>query len=133
MTVTTIVTRGSGGAAARARRMERLGALDAERMYLSLAFLAGYRPRTFDAALDATEPCADDEPDPSLEPEPFCTVCGADAGIFWMLGEQWRHYRPGTGPGGKPEVYEPGHTPVIGWRVGGNAVPAIAVVPVPVI
>lgn len=113
--------------------MERLGALDAERLYLSLAFLAGYRPRAFDAPLDATEPGAGDEPDPSLEPELFCTSCGGHAGIFWLLGEEWRHFRPGTGSGGKPEVYDPGHEPVIGWRAAGNEVPALAVIPVPVI
>jgi hypothetical protein len=98
MTVTTIVTQPArkSSAAAKARRMARLGALDAERLYLSLAFLAGYRPRAFDAALDATEPCAGDEPDPAREPEPFCTVCGANVGIFWMLGGEWRHYRPGN-------------------------------------
>ena len=135
MTVRTIVTQPAKGstAAARARRMDRLGALGPERLYLSLAFLADYRPRVFDAALDATEPCAGGEPDPSREPETFCTLCGADAGIFWLLGEEWRHYRPGTRSGEKPEVYDPGHTPVIGWRTGGSKVPAIAVVPVPAI
>src|SRR5262245_49325701 len=99
MTVSTIVTqpaRGSSGAVARARRVERLRALDPERLFTSLEFLAGYRPRVFDAALDATEPGAGGGPDPSREPEPFCTVCGADAGIFWLLGEEWRHYRPGA-------------------------------------
>lgn len=108
MTVSTIVTQPARGssAAARARRMERLGAIDAERLYLSLAFLAGHRPRAFDAALDATEPCADNEPDLSHEPRPFCTVCGADAGIFWILGGEWRHYRHGTGSDGKPKVYD---------------------------
>jgi hypothetical protein len=113
--------------------MERLGALHAERLYLCLEFLAQHRPRAFDAALDATEPSAGGEPDPSLEPEPFCTLCGANVGIFWLLGEEWRHYRPGTRSGGKPEVYDPGHAPVIRWRIGGNEVPDIAVIPGPAI
>lgn len=138
MTVSTIVTQPGqpvpgSRATARARRMERLGALDAERLYLALAFLAGYRPRVFDASLDATEPGAGGEPDPSLEPEPFCTICGADAGIFWLLGGEWRHYRPGAGPEERPEVYAAGHEPVIGWRAGGNEVPARAGLPAPVI
>jgi hypothetical protein len=125
MAVSTIVTQltqsvQGSGEAAKASRIERLTAIDAERMYLSLAFLAGYRPRVFDAALDATEPCADDGPDSSPEPEPFCTVCGGNAGIFWLLGEEWQHFRPSAGHEGKPEVYDPGHAPVIGWRVAGN-------------
>ena len=133
MTVNTIVTQPTrsaqgSGEAAKARRMERLGALDAERMYLTLAFLAGYQPRVFDAALDATEPCADDEPDPSLEPEPFCTVCGGNAGIFWLLGEKWQHFRPSAGHESGPKVYDPGHAPVIGWRVAGNEVPTLPVI-----
>ena len=135
MAVSTIVTQPTrsaqgSGEAAKARRMERLGALDAERMYLSLAFLAGHRPRVFDTALDATEPCADDGPDPSNEPEPFCTTCGGSAGIFWLLGEEWQHFLPSARHEGKPEVYDPGHAPVIGWRVAANEVP---VLPVPVI
>jgi hypothetical protein len=138
MAVSTIVTQSTrsaqgSGEAAKARRMERLGALDAERMYLSLAFLAVHRPRVFDVALDATEGCPDDGPDPSLEPEPFCRTCGADVGIFWLRGEEWQHFRPGLGHEAKPEVYDPGHAPVIGWRVAGNEVPALRVIPVPVI
>jgi len=108
-------------------RLGRLGGLDAERLQMSLAFLAGFRPAVFDAVLDATEPCADDEPDPSREPEPFCISCGAHAGIFWLLGEEWRHYRPGADPNGKPEVYDPGHAPAIGWRTPENASLAAAV------
>ena len=136
MTVNTIVTQltrsvQGGGEAAKARRIERLGALDAERMYLSLAFLAGYRPRVFDAALDATEPCAGDEPDPSLEPEPFCRTCGGYAGIFWLLGEEWQHFRPVAGGERKPEVYNAGHAPVIAWRVAGTAVPVVPIISAP--
>lgn len=70
MTVTSIVTQPvqsahARSAAAKAMRIGRLNALDAGQMYLSLALLAGYRPRVFDAALDATESSAHDEPDPS--------------------------------------------------------------------
>lgn len=65
---------------------------------MSLAFLAGFRLAVFEAALDATEPCADDELDPGRDPEPFCTECGANAEIFWMLGEEWHHFRLGAGP-----------------------------------
>jgi hypothetical protein len=115
MTVSSIVThrrRPARGTAA-ARRMERLGRLDADAMHTGLAFLAGFRPAVFDAVLDAAEP---GELGPCRDPEPFCTECHANAGIFWLLGDEWQHYRPGADPDGKPEVYDPGHTPVIGWR-----------------
>ena len=46
--------------------------LDADRMAEALAVLAGFRPTVFDATLDATEPCTDDDtPDPADHPEPF--------------------------------------------------------------
>jgi hypothetical protein len=112
-------------------RLERLATMEDARLAEALAFLIGYAPGIFDAVVTATEPCADDEPDPSLEPEPFCTACGGNAGIFWPLGEEWRHYRTGTGLAGKPEVYDPGHAPVIGWRSGGDEVHVLTVSPGP--
>jgi len=126
MTVGSIVTqqRRSVRETAKARRIERLRGLDAERLFMSLEFLAGFRPAVFDAVLDASEP--GDEPDPGLEPEPFCTECGACAGIFWILGEDWHHFRPGADPEGRPEVYDPGHTPVIGWRTAKGTVLTVA-------
>jgi hypothetical protein len=42
------------------RRLSRLAALGPDRLTAALSFLAGYDPLVFDAALDATEPCADD-------------------------------------------------------------------------
>ncbi|MBO0804793.1 MAG: hypothetical protein J2P25_17185 [Nocardiopsaceae bacterium] len=41
-----------------ADRESRLKALGPEGLRLALAFLVGYQPRAFDAALDAAEPCA---------------------------------------------------------------------------
>jgi hypothetical protein len=93
---------------------------------MSLSFLAGFCPPVFDV-LDATEPCAGDEPGFRAEPEPFCTACGANAGIFWLYGEEWRYYHPGIDPDGKPEIYDLGHAPVIGWRTAESIVPAPAV------
>jgi len=118
MTVRSIVTqrRQSARGTARARRMERLGGLDVGRLFTSMEFLASFRPAVFDAVLDETEPRAGGEPDPGREPEPFCTECGSNAGIFWLLGDEWHHFRPGADPEGKPDVYDPGHAPVIGWR-----------------
>lgn len=114
------------------RRLDRLAAMEDDRLAEALAFLIGYAPGILDAIVTATEPWADDEPDPAREPEPFCTTCGGNAGIFWLLGEEWQHFRPGTRAEEKPEIYNPGHVPVIGWRNTGNEVPGMAVVPVPV-
>jgi hypothetical protein len=133
MTVGSIVTQprhpvpDSVPKTARGRRLARLGRLDADGLYMSMAFLAGLRPSVFDAVLDATESCAGDEPDPCRDPEPFCTECGACVGIFWLLGEEWHHFRPGADPGGKPEVYDPGHEPVIGWRTVKATQPGLTV------
>ena len=47
--------------------------------------------------------------------EPFCTVCGARAGIFTSRRGEWLHYK---GQPDDPDVepYDPGHAPVIDWR-----------------
>jgi hypothetical protein len=77
--------------------------------------------RLFDATLDATEPCTDDDnPDPADNPEPFCMVCGADVGIFLRFGLDWRHYRGDGTTVGLIELFDPGHVPIIGWRPAQN-------------
>jgi hypothetical protein len=43
-----------------AEREARLKALGPEGLRLALAFLIGFHPRAFDAALDAVDPCAVD-------------------------------------------------------------------------
>jgi len=63
-----------------------LGGLDAERLLMSLTFLAGFCPVVFDEVLEAAEPRAGGEPGLRAEPGPFCTACGANAGIFWLYG-----------------------------------------------
>jgi len=83
----------------------------------ALTWLAGYSPITFDATLDATEPCPDDDtPDPAADPEPYCETCGADIGIFLRLGLDWQHYRGDGTTSGPIELFDPGHTPVLAWR-----------------
>src|SRR5271165_6941512 len=86
-------------------------------MATALTWLAGFSPSVFDATLDATEPCTDDDtPDPAEHPEPFCAVCGSDVGIFLRFGLDWRHYRGDGTTVGLIELFDPGHTPVIAWR-----------------
>jgi hypothetical protein len=78
----------------------------------ALLWLSGYAPAVFDDVIDAVQPCPGDGTD---DPAPFCEQCGADIGIFLKLGLDWRHYR-GTIPG-PLELYDPGHRPVLAWRI----------------
>lgn len=97
-------------------RLARLAALDADRRSEALTFLAGYAPGIFDAIVAATEPCtSDDHPAGDDALEPFCTQCGARAGIFTARGGDWLHY---TGQVGDNNVhpYDTDHAPVIAWR-----------------
>ncbi len=102
-------------------RMERLRAFSPDQMAAGLTWLLGYDQRTFDAVLDAAEPCAGDEDPPGSEPEPVCGICGEKIGIFLRLGLDWRHYRE-TGNAllaaghGRIELFDPGHVPVVTWR-----------------
>ncbi len=62
MTVDDIIPQRAQDALAQAHaRLSRLAALDPARMSEALTWLAGYSPSTFDATLDATEPCTDDD------------------------------------------------------------------------
>ncbi len=97
-------------------RLARIADLDAERMRESLAFLSGYAPGILDAILTATEACLDDLFLPDADAlEPYCTECGATAGVFTALGGDWRHYA-GDAEDRTAEPFDVGHPPVIGWR-----------------
>jgi hypothetical protein len=97
-------------------RGERLRAVSPEQTRQALLFLSGYAPAVFDAALDAVEPCEeDDDPDAGEDAEPFCAVCAERVGIFLRVGLDWRHYR-GEDPGGPFEIFDPGHEPAVTWR-----------------
>jgi hypothetical protein len=106
--------------------LARIEALDADRMHDSLVFLAGYAPGVLDVILTATEPCLDDErPADADALEPFCTRCGAAAGIFISRGNEWLHYT------GRPETadvqpYSTDHKPVVGWRIATSPIAEVA-------
>jgi hypothetical protein len=93
------------------RRLDRLRLLDIEQMAMTLAFLTGYRPAMFGLAA-------------ARSPEPHCTSCGGAVGIFLGHATDWQHFRTGAGDGGRVEVYDTDHSPVIGWRYPAPAVPA---------
>ena len=106
--------------------LARIEALDADRMHDSLVFLAGYAPGVLDVILTATEPCLDaDRPADDDAMEPYCTKCGAAAGIFVSRGNEWLHYA------GRPETadvqpYTTDHEAAIGWRIATSPVAAVA-------
>ena len=97
-------------------RMDRLAATTAEQMAFALAFLIGFAPETFDAALDAAEPCSEDLIGPD-EAEPRCAQCDSPIGIFLKHGLTWQHYRGDGTTAGEQEVFSPGHKPVVSWRL----------------
>lgn len=86
----------------------------------TLAFLAGYRPAVFEAAPDeAPRPRIDGRMTPEdCGPEPYCTMCGEQLGIFLGHGTGWHHFRsPDAATGASPAgVYATDHVPAIGWR-----------------
>jgi hypothetical protein len=113
-------------------RLERLTGFTASQLTAGMIWLAGYDPRTFDVVLDAVEPGPG--LDDSDDPEPFCATCGIPIGIFLRLGLNWRHYRQAgtTAADGQQdhgdatafgwfEVFDPGHEPVVAWRLTGDA------------
>jgi hypothetical protein len=80
---------------------------------MTLTSRSGYAPDLLDIILDVTEPITNFSP--GDDAEPYCTACGASAGVFPVLGDGWRHYR-GDGIIARAEPYDPGHKPAIGWR-----------------
>lgn len=105
-------------------RLELLGVMDPDDMRTSLAFIVSQYPQVFDFALvrdgklverlqDRLDHQYDDDP------QPYCSACGANAGIFIGHGDAWLHYT-GEGTVASPvELYDAGHEPVIAWREAG--------------
>jgi hypothetical protein len=98
-------------------RIARLTALTPEDAAAGLLWLAMNFPAVADAMLDKVEYDAIDDPDPSQDPEPFCAECGAAIGIFLRFGLDWRHFRGDGTTIGQIELFDPGHGPVVAWRL----------------
>jgi len=110
-----------------ADRISGLAALGQEDTVAGLLWLAMNFPAVCDAMLDKTECDAIDDEEFLCEgPEPYCTLCGAAVGIFTANGDIWRHYRWGYAPDSKPQVYDAGHEPQIGWRPARHPQSAVA-------
>lgn len=104
-------------------RLARLASLDPEQLPLAMAFLVGYHPWVFDAALSAVEPPARKD---TPELEPFCIRCGAPIGVFLAHGKEYRHYRGVLTATSKPRPYQADHAPVLGWRPATDVPVAVA-------
>jgi hypothetical protein len=99
------------------QRLDQLDTLDPDQLAASMAWLAGYNPATFDAALDAARTLENDGINHNEnDSEPYCTKCGATIGIFLRYGNAWRHFRGDVSAASKAEPYEADHVPVVGWR-----------------
>jgi hypothetical protein len=112
------------------QRMDRLRACSPDQMAAGLTWLLGYDQQAFDAVLDAVEPRTGEEDLSGSEPEPACGICGEKTGIFLRLGLDWRHYRETRDSSliggqdrlkgtriGQVELFDPGHAPVVTWRL----------------
>jgi hypothetical protein len=68
------------------------------------------------ATVAAAFHAAADQADDSEDTEPYCATCGTWIGIFHGL-DGWRHFRGDPAPGGRRELYDPGHQAVPAWCV----------------
>jgi hypothetical protein len=94
-----------------------LDAVAARQQREALLFLSGYAPAVFDAVPDSIEHHDEDES------EPFCGFCGERIGIF-QSGPYWMHYRS-EDPVGPFQIVDPGHDPVVTWRLATRTVAAL--------
>jgi hypothetical protein len=97
-------------------RLDRVAAATFEQLSAALIFLSVFEPDAFDHSMDVAQ-SDDDHPGATGEAEPVCAICDAKIGIFMERGLAWRHY---TGDGttvGQQHIYEPGHAPVVTWRL----------------
>ena len=97
-------------------RLDRVAAATSEQLSAALIFLSVFEPDAFDHSMDVAQ-SDDDNPGATGEAEPVCAICDGKIGIFMERGLAWRHY---TGDGttvGQQHIYDPGHAPVVTWRL----------------
>jgi hypothetical protein len=104
-------------------RTDMVSAMTADERAWMVAFIAGYAPQIFDAAVASRSATFADEladridlaDEDDDEPETYCKTCGEPVGMF-LKHEGWHHYR-GEGTQEHPtELYDAGHAPDVGWR-----------------
>jgi hypothetical protein len=97
-------------------RLDRVAAATFEQLSAALIFLSVFEPDAFDHSMDVAQ-SDDDNPGATGEAEPVCAICDGKIGIFLERGLAWLHY---TGDGtmvGQQQIYDPGHAPVVTWRL----------------
>jgi hypothetical protein len=103
-------------------RLDRVAAATIEQLSAALIFLSVFEPDAFDHSMDVAQ-SDDDNPGATGEAEPVCAICDGKIGIFVERGLAWRHY---TGDGttvGQQQIYDPGHAPVVTWRLAEDLQP----------
>jgi hypothetical protein len=103
-------------------RLDRVTAATFEQLRSALIFLSVFEPDAFDHSMDVAQ-SDDDNPGATGEAEPVCAVCGSKLGIFLERGLAWRHYTGDGTTAGQQHIYDPGHTPVVTWRLTGDPQP----------
>ena len=103
-------------------RLDRVAAATSEQLSAALVFLSVFEPDAFDHSMDVAQ-SDDDNPGATGEAEPVCAICDGKIGIFMERGLAWQHY---TGDGttvGQQQIYDPGHAPVVTWRLAEDLQP----------
>jgi hypothetical protein len=98
-------------------RLDRIAAATLEQLSTALLFLSIFDADAFDHAMDVAQSDDDESPGATGEAEPVCATCGGQIGIFLDRGLAWQHY---TGDGttvGQQQIHDPGHAPVVTWRL----------------
>jgi hypothetical protein len=97
-------------------RLDRVAAATCEQLSAALIFLSVFEPDAFDHSMDVAQ-ADDDSPGATGEAEPVCAVCEGKIGIFLERGLAWRHYAGDGMTVGQQKIYDPGHAPVVTWRL----------------
>lgn len=106
----------TGPAASARRRLGRVAAASCEQMKTALIVLSDFSPDAFDYAMDAAV-SGEGACGGAGEAGPACAICGGSIGVFVGLGLDWRHFDGDGTTAGKQRVYDPGHVPVVTWKI----------------
>ncbi len=97
-------------------RLDRVAAATFEQLSAALIFLSVFEPDAFDHSMDVAQ-SDDDNPGATGEAEPVCAICDGKIGIFMERGLAWQHYIGDGTTVGQQQIYDPGHAPVVTWRL----------------
>ncbi len=104
-------------------RLDRVAAATSEQLSAALIFLSVFEPDAFDHSMDVAQSDDDDNPGATGEAEPVCAICDGKLGIFMERGLAWRHYAGDGATVGQQHIYDPGHSPVVIWRLAEDLQP----------